>query len=205
MKWDTLDVSSSSDGMALEVHCLNLESPLSIPHLPGAFSWLPSGLFPLAALLKLTTDIGICAVNSPEVFPACLPERGLVLPDWTECEISGYGKTSECKQTFAWFIAFCSLTLALTHWLTSRGQRELSVTVLANVNTRLCFSCCGELRACQERLSSSVAQRALRPKCAGRAASDQQHAVRRWHPKPGRCLQGENVSTPHKMIVELSK
>ncbi|XP_056275911.1 tissue-type plasminogen activator isoform X1 [Pseudoliparis swirei] len=46
-------------------------------------------------LLKLKTDIGICAVNSPEVLPACLPERGLVLPDWTECEISGYGKDSE--------------------------------------------------------------------------------------------------------------
>lgn len=41
----------------------------------------------------------MCAVNSPEVLPACLPERGLMLPEWTECEISGYGKSSECKQT----------------------------------------------------------------------------------------------------------
>lgn len=183
---------------------VNLESPLAVPYLPGAFSWLPSGLFPLAALLKLETDIGICAINSPEVFPACLPERGLALPDWTECEISGYGKTSECKQTFTWFMAFCSLTPALTDW-PAEGSVSFSITPLANVNTRLCFSCCGELRACQERLSSSVAQRALRPKCAVRAASDQQHAVRRWHPKPGWCLQGENVATPHKMIVELSK
>ncbi|KAM9858269.1 tissue-type plasminogen activator isoform 2-T3 [Aulostomus maculatus] len=47
------------------------------------------------ALLKLQSDIGICAVNSPEVLPACLPESGLELPDWTECEISGYGKDSE--------------------------------------------------------------------------------------------------------------
>ncbi|KAM9393021.1 tissue-type plasminogen activator isoform 1-T2 [Pholidichthys leucotaenia] len=47
------------------------------------------------AILKLTSDIGICAVNSPEVFPVCLPDRGLVLPDWTECEISGYGKDAE--------------------------------------------------------------------------------------------------------------
>lgn len=46
-------------------------------------------------LLKLQTDIGICAVNSPEVMPACLPDRGLVLPDWTECEISGYGRQKE--------------------------------------------------------------------------------------------------------------
>ncbi|XP_068559862.1 tissue-type plasminogen activator isoform X3 [Cebidichthys violaceus] len=53
------------------------------------------------ALLKLKTDIGICAVNSPEVLPACLPERGLVLPDWTECEISGYGKDSEFAAEFS--------------------------------------------------------------------------------------------------------
>lgn len=42
----------------------------------------------------------MCAVNSPEVFPACLPDRGLELPDWTECEISGYGKESECEFTY---------------------------------------------------------------------------------------------------------
>uniref|UniRef100_A0A667YPZ8 Plasminogen activator n=1 Tax=Myripristis murdjan TaxID=586833 RepID=A0A667YPZ8_9TELE len=53
------------------------------------------------ALLKLKTDIGICAVNSPEVFPACLPERGLKLPDWTECEISGYGKDKEFSAEFS--------------------------------------------------------------------------------------------------------
>ncbi|XP_077457013.1 tissue-type plasminogen activator [Stigmatopora argus] len=47
------------------------------------------------ALLKLKSDIGACAINSPEVLPACLPESGLVLADWTECEISGYGKDSE--------------------------------------------------------------------------------------------------------------
>ncbi|XP_034094250.1 tissue-type plasminogen activator isoform X1 [Gymnodraco acuticeps] len=52
-------------------------------------------------LLKLKTDIGICAVNSPEVLPACLPDRGLVLPDWTECEISGYGKDSEFSAEFS--------------------------------------------------------------------------------------------------------
>ncbi|XP_038840476.1 tissue-type plasminogen activator-like isoform X1 [Salvelinus namaycush] len=46
-------------------------------------------------LLKLKSDIGLCAVNSPEVMPACLPDPGLVLPDWTECEISGYGKEKE--------------------------------------------------------------------------------------------------------------
>lgn len=53
------------------------------------------------ALLKLKTDIGICAVNSPEVLPACLPEPELVLPDWTECEISGYGKDSEFAAVYS--------------------------------------------------------------------------------------------------------
>lgn len=47
------------------------------------------------ALLKLKSNSGICAMNSPEVLPACLPEPNLVLPDWTECEISGYGKEEE--------------------------------------------------------------------------------------------------------------
>ncbi|CAG08560.1 unnamed protein product, partial [Tetraodon nigroviridis] len=53
------------------------------------------------ALLKLRTDIGICAVNSPEVYPVCLPDRGLVLPDWTECEISGYGKDTEFSAEYS--------------------------------------------------------------------------------------------------------
>ncbi|KAI1901130.1 hypothetical protein AGOR_G00057030 [Albula goreensis] len=47
------------------------------------------------AILKLETDIGICAIDSPEVLPACLPDPSLVLPSWTECEISGYGKEHE--------------------------------------------------------------------------------------------------------------
>ncbi|XP_033827871.1 tissue-type plasminogen activator isoform X1 [Periophthalmus magnuspinnatus] len=53
------------------------------------------------ALLKLYSDIGLCAVKAPEVFPACLPDRGLELPDWTECEISGYGKESEFSAEYS--------------------------------------------------------------------------------------------------------
>lgn len=53
------------------------------------------------AILKLKTDIGICAVNSREVLPVCLPERGLVLPDWSECEISGYGKDAEFSHEYS--------------------------------------------------------------------------------------------------------
>uniref|UniRef100_A0A8C2HJY4 Plasminogen activator, tissue n=1 Tax=Cyprinus carpio TaxID=7962 RepID=A0A8C2HJY4_CYPCA len=47
------------------------------------------------ALLKLKSEVGMCAIHSPEVLPACLPEPNLALPDWTECEISGYGKEEE--------------------------------------------------------------------------------------------------------------
>ncbi|TRY96768.1 hypothetical protein DNTS_014492 [Danionella cerebrum] len=47
------------------------------------------------ALLRLKSESGICAVHSPEVSPVCLPESNLTLPDWTECEISGYGKEEE--------------------------------------------------------------------------------------------------------------
>ncbi|KAG5840276.1 hypothetical protein ANANG_G00187090 [Anguilla anguilla] len=47
------------------------------------------------AILKLKTDIGICAINSPEVLPVCVPEPSTELPDWSECEISGYGKEHE--------------------------------------------------------------------------------------------------------------
>uniref|UniRef100_A0AAY4CDF7 T-plasminogen activator n=1 Tax=Denticeps clupeoides TaxID=299321 RepID=A0AAY4CDF7_9TELE len=46
-------------------------------------------------LLKLKGEDGICAIHSPEVMPACLPDASLQLPDWTECEISGYGKEHE--------------------------------------------------------------------------------------------------------------
>uniref|UniRef100_A0A8C7RM81 Plasminogen activator, tissue n=1 Tax=Oncorhynchus mykiss TaxID=8022 RepID=A0A8C7RM81_ONCMY len=52
-------------------------------------------------LLKLKSDSGLCAVNSPEVLPACLPDPGLVLPDWTECEISGYGKEKEFNAMYS--------------------------------------------------------------------------------------------------------
>lgn len=47
------------------------------------------------ALLKLKDENGLCAIHSPEVLPICLPDAKLKLPDWTECEISGYGKEHE--------------------------------------------------------------------------------------------------------------
>ncbi|XP_067377994.1 tissue-type plasminogen activator isoform X1 [Channa argus] len=53
------------------------------------------------ALLKLQAEAGICAVNSPEVLPVCLPEPDLVLPDWTECEISGFGREKEFSENYS--------------------------------------------------------------------------------------------------------
>ncbi|XP_062935619.1 tissue-type plasminogen activator isoform X2 [Cynocephalus volans] len=44
------------------------------------------------ALLQLRSDSQRCAQESSTVRTICLPEAGLQLPDWTECELSGYGK-----------------------------------------------------------------------------------------------------------------
>ncbi|XP_063787818.1 tissue-type plasminogen activator isoform X2 [Pseudophryne corroboree] len=47
------------------------------------------------ALLKLKSASGSCAMETDSARPACMPERGQTLPDWTECEISGYGKLEQ--------------------------------------------------------------------------------------------------------------
>lgn len=44
------------------------------------------------ALLRLKSDSLQCAQESDTVRTVCLPEADLQLPDWTECELSGYGK-----------------------------------------------------------------------------------------------------------------
>ncbi|XP_029795849.1 tissue-type plasminogen activator isoform X3 [Suricata suricatta] len=44
------------------------------------------------ALLKLQSDSLQCARESDSVRTVCLPDADLQLPDWTECELSGYGK-----------------------------------------------------------------------------------------------------------------
>uniref|UniRef100_A0A8D0HAS4 Plasminogen activator n=1 Tax=Sphenodon punctatus TaxID=8508 RepID=A0A8D0HAS4_SPHPU len=47
------------------------------------------------ALLQLKSRSQKCATETDTVRAACLPEPGLQLPDWTECEVSGYGKHEE--------------------------------------------------------------------------------------------------------------
>uniref|UniRef100_A0A670Z7J8 t-plasminogen activator n=1 Tax=Pseudonaja textilis TaxID=8673 RepID=A0A670Z7J8_PSETE len=44
------------------------------------------------ALLKLKHPFENCVTETDSVHPVCLPKAGLQLPDWTECEVSGYGK-----------------------------------------------------------------------------------------------------------------
>ncbi|XP_009899932.2 tissue-type plasminogen activator isoform X2 [Dryobates pubescens] len=47
------------------------------------------------ALLQLNSNTEDCAVETDTVRAACLPTPQLQLPDWTECEISGYGRDEE--------------------------------------------------------------------------------------------------------------
>ncbi|XP_040394285.1 tissue-type plasminogen activator isoform X6 [Cygnus olor] len=47
------------------------------------------------ALLQLKSDTKDCAIETDTVRAACLPTPNLQLPDWTECEISGYGRNEE--------------------------------------------------------------------------------------------------------------
>ncbi|XP_066495427.1 tissue-type plasminogen activator [Tiliqua scincoides] len=52
-------------------------------------------------LLKLKPIFGECAIETDTVRPVCLPEPGLKLPDWTECEVSGYGKHTQTSAFFS--------------------------------------------------------------------------------------------------------
>ncbi|ELW71416.1 Tissue-type plasminogen activator [Tupaia chinensis] len=53
------------------------------------------------ALLQLRSDSSLCARESSTIRPVCLPEAGLQLPAWTECELSGYGKHEAASPSFS--------------------------------------------------------------------------------------------------------
>ncbi|KAL7981333.1 hypothetical protein Chor_002229 [Crotalus horridus] len=62
------------------------------------------------ALLKLKEHSEKCATETDSVRPVCLPEAGLQLPDWTECEVSGYGKHEMVSLSIRYHLkalAFC--------------------------------------------------------------------------------------------------
>ena len=71
--------------------------PIPSPHPahPRQSSPFPAPLPP--ALLQLKSDSLTCAQESDAVRTVCLPEANLQLPDWTECELSGYGKHEACE------------------------------------------------------------------------------------------------------------
>lgn len=71
---------------------------LRVPPLPGTWPSRPlTPPFSLPALLQLKSDSSHCAQESSVVRTVCLPPADLQLPDWTECELSGYGKHEACK------------------------------------------------------------------------------------------------------------
>ncbi|KAM5264893.1 tissue-type plasminogen activator isoform 2-T2 [Ctenodactylus gundi] len=53
------------------------------------------------ALLQLRSDSLSCAQESNAVHAVCLPTADLRLPDWTECELSGYGKHEEASPFYS--------------------------------------------------------------------------------------------------------
>ncbi|XP_036009720.1 tissue-type plasminogen activator isoform X2 [Mus musculus] len=53
------------------------------------------------ALLQLRSQSKQCAQESSSVGTACLPDPNLQLPDWTECELSGYGKHEASSPFFS--------------------------------------------------------------------------------------------------------
>ncbi|KAG8441158.1 hypothetical protein GDO86_006773 [Hymenochirus boettgeri] len=53
------------------------------------------------ALIKLRSTSGTCAKETESTRPVCIPDPGLTLPEWTECEMSGYGKHEEFSMTFS--------------------------------------------------------------------------------------------------------
>lgn len=53
------------------------------------------------ALLQLRSDSSQCAQESSSVGTACLPDPDVQLPDWTECELSGYGKHEASSPFFS--------------------------------------------------------------------------------------------------------
>ncbi|XP_012667679.2 tissue-type plasminogen activator [Otolemur garnettii] len=54
------------------------------------------------ALLQLKSDsLSRCAQESVAVRTVCLPPPSLTLPDWTECELSGYGKHEQSSPFYS--------------------------------------------------------------------------------------------------------
>ncbi|XP_074837976.1 tissue-type plasminogen activator [Carettochelys insculpta] len=80
------------------------------------------------ALLQLKSESEECASETDTVRPACLPEPGLRLPDWTECEISGYGKHDEFSPFYSERLKEGHVRLFPASRCTSQHLRNKTVT-----------------------------------------------------------------------------
>uniref|UniRef100_A0A8C5UWD8 t-plasminogen activator n=1 Tax=Microcebus murinus TaxID=30608 RepID=A0A8C5UWD8_MICMU len=81
------------------------------------------------ALLQLRSDDAPrCARESRSVRAACLPEAGLQLPDWTECELSGYGKHEASSLSYSERLKEAHVRLYPSSRCTSRYLFNRTVT-----------------------------------------------------------------------------
>ncbi|XP_006983053.1 tissue-type plasminogen activator [Peromyscus maniculatus bairdii] len=85
------------------------------------------------ALLQLRSDSKQCAQESRSVSTACLPDPNLQLPDWTECELSGYGKHEASSPFFSERLKEAHVRLYPSSHCTSQHLSNKTVT-----NNMLC-------------------------------------------------------------------
>ncbi|XP_074065123.1 tissue-type plasminogen activator isoform X2 [Macrotis lagotis] len=82
------------------------------------------------ALLQLRSksDSLQCAQETNSVRTVCLPDAGLQIPDWTECELSGYGKHSETSPYYSERLKEAHVRLFPASRCTSRHLFNKTVT-----------------------------------------------------------------------------
>lgn len=85
------------------------------------------------ALLHLKSNSLTCAQESGSVRTICLPDASLQLPDWTECELSGYGKHEASSPFFSERLKEAHVRLYPSSRCTSRHLFNRTVT-----NNMLC-------------------------------------------------------------------
>nr|XP_004669074.2 tissue-type plasminogen activator [Jaculus jaculus] len=85
------------------------------------------------ALLQLKSDSAQCAPESSSIRPACLPDASLQLPDWTECQLSGYGKHEAASPFFSERLKEAHVRLYPSSRCTSQHLSNKTVT-----NNMLC-------------------------------------------------------------------
>ncbi|KAM8972432.1 tissue-type plasminogen activator [Pelodytes ibericus] len=80
-------------------------------------------------LLKLHSPSGTCAIETESTRPACLPEPQLSLPEWTECEMSGYGKLEEFSPFYSDQLKEGHVRLYPDRFCTSERMSNQTVTM----------------------------------------------------------------------------